>query len=119
MPRLANSQLVAGSQQLVEVLLLCRDVGHDDDDVNDRLGGKARHRRGSDVLDIDACCRQRIKDPTPVMSVVLRPPGVIVANADLELFWTADDLDRRDVRPSRLVAVRHQRFLPVVCELTI
>jgi hypothetical protein len=46
------------------------------------------------------------------MSVVLRPPGVIVVKADLELFWTADDLDRRDVRPSRLVAVRHLHILP-------
>jgi hypothetical protein len=115
---LANPQFVTCGQQPVEVVLLCCDVGHRDDDVNNRFGSKTWNRSRSNVLDIDVHCRQRVKDPTPVMQVDLRPPGVIAAKADLERFWTTDDLDRRDVRPTRLAAVHHQHILYVLRQFT-
>jgi len=110
-PRFAHPQLVSGRQELVEVVLLGGDVLDDHDDVDDRLGCQAGHRRRPDVFDLDARPRQSVLDARPVGQVHRHPSLVGFLQTDVQSLGTPDQFERRDVGSTRFAVHPHQVIL--------
>ena len=79
---LPDPQAVAGGLQLRHVRGLVGRVRHLERDVDDRLGGQARHRRRADVLDPDDPVAEGGADPLLLTLVQARPVRVVVVDLD-------------------------------------
>jgi hypothetical protein len=79
---LADPQQVAGRLHRRDVRGLVRGVRHDEQDVDDRFGGEARHRGGPGVLDEQGTLAERPADPVGLALEEARPLGVVLDQAN-------------------------------------
>jgi hypothetical protein len=80
--RLADAQDVARRFEGRDVRLLVGRVGDDEDDVDDRLRGDARHRGRADVLDPQRAAAERPPDSCSFPLEQSRPVRVVVGEQD-------------------------------------
>lgn len=79
---LADPQPVPGPFQSGQIRRLVGRVRHDQQDVDDWLGGEPRHRGRADVLDAQGRLAQGGLDPAGLESEQPGPAGVVLGEAD-------------------------------------
>jgi len=86
---LPHAQHVAGVLQGGHVVVLALRVIDDQEHVDDRFCGQARHRRRPDVLDAKGAPAECFGDVVGVALEAQWPGGVVVSDHDVAPFWTA------------------------------
>jgi hypothetical protein len=98
----------------VEDILPPRDVVDRDDDVDDRLGGEARHRGRADVFDADGGGSERVAQPAFLFGEDRGPAIVVVDDLELAHFDASDEGRLFDVRSARHRLVGHLAIIAAV-----
>ena len=88
-------------ERRAEGLVVLHVVDHQAD-VDDRLGGQARHRRRPDVMDVERGIPEGRRDPRPLDLEACGPRRVVVDDRD-----RGDRLEAADQHPLRVVLPTH------------
>src|SRR4029450_5640848 len=92
-------ELVAGDLKCGDVTLLVGRVAHEQDDVDDRLGGQPRDRSRSHMMNLDACSANRRSYAGPFDCVRVTPSEVRLSEEDLVGGLAWNEGRRRCLRP--------------------
>jgi hypothetical protein len=100
---LADAQHVAGAQECRKIRGLVAGVLHDDQHIDDGLGGKPPHRGRTDVLNRQCLVRQGAREDCRVLLERGRPSRVVVRDDDVSLLDAPDqDVVSHPFRPGDL-----------------